>query len=205
MAPTRTRPALSLLTLLSLLSAAAAHMVVTYPGWRGNNLISNGTVHTGVLGIDRDRDGNLAFPYGMQFMYPCTCPFPGRRKQRRPLIQPGGGLPTSTNRTKWPVNGGALALQPGWNANHPMAHMYVNIGWGTEPLNMSNSLVPLFQITAPTNEPYNSSFCLPQIGMPANAAARVGDNATIQIIESTIHGASLYTVLLSPLLFICNH
>jgi hypothetical protein len=31
-----------------------AHTVITYPGWRGNN-----------LGI------NTAFPYGMQWSYPC--------------------------------------------------------------------------------------------------------------------------------------
>lgn len=31
-----------------------AHTVITYPGWRGNNLIQNET-----------------FPYGMQWSYPC--------------------------------------------------------------------------------------------------------------------------------------
>lgn len=42
---------------ISLLLAAvvSAHSVITYPGWRGNNLITNET-----------------FPYGMQWMYPCT-------------------------------------------------------------------------------------------------------------------------------------
>jgi hypothetical protein len=32
----------------------AAHTVITYPGWRGDNLVTNDT-----------------FPYGMQWMYPC--------------------------------------------------------------------------------------------------------------------------------------
>lgn len=43
-------------TLLTLASAAlaSAHTVITYPGWRGNNL--------------KDND---EFPYGMQWMYPC--------------------------------------------------------------------------------------------------------------------------------------
>ena len=43
-------------TLLAIASAAvvSAHTVITYPGWRGNNLVTN---HT--------------FPYGMQWMYPC--------------------------------------------------------------------------------------------------------------------------------------
>ena len=31
-----------------------AHTVLTYPGWRGDNLVTNDT-----------------FPYGMQWMYPC--------------------------------------------------------------------------------------------------------------------------------------
>ena len=49
---------------------AAAHLQIGYPGWRGNNLITNGTIHEGVLGID-EQDGEITFPYGMQWMYPC--------------------------------------------------------------------------------------------------------------------------------------
>lgn len=43
-------------TLLTVAGAvlASAHTIITYPGWRGNNLITNGS-----------------FPYGMQWMYPC--------------------------------------------------------------------------------------------------------------------------------------
>ena len=43
-------------SLLTLAGAAvvSAHSVITYPGWRGDNLITNDT-----------------FPYGMQWMYPC--------------------------------------------------------------------------------------------------------------------------------------
>jgi hypothetical protein len=36
------------------LSTVQAHTVITYPGWRGDNLITNET-----------------WPYGMQWMYPC--------------------------------------------------------------------------------------------------------------------------------------
>lgn len=43
-----------LLALLSAATLSAAHSIITYPGWRGNNLITNDT-----------------FPYGMQWMYPC--------------------------------------------------------------------------------------------------------------------------------------
>ena len=43
-----------LLSTLALVALASSHSVITYPGWRGNNLIQNETV-----------------PYGMQWMYPC--------------------------------------------------------------------------------------------------------------------------------------
>lgn len=29
-------------------------------------------------------------------------------------MYPCGGMPMSTNRSLWPVSGGALAIQPGW-------------------------------------------------------------------------------------------
>jgi hypothetical protein len=101
-------------------------------------------------------------------------------------------LPTSTNRTKWPTTGGAVAVQPGWFAGHGKAFFYVNLGLGTIPPNMSHVMVPPFQIIGPTTNPYPGSFCLPQVGMPANLSVNVGDNATIQVIETAVHGASLY-------------
>ena len=42
-------------------------------------------------------------------------------------------MPTSTNRTKWPVTGGAVGFQPGWFSGHKTALLYVNLGLGTEP------------------------------------------------------------------------
>lgn len=59
----------SLLALLSAAALSSAHTVITYPGWRGDNLITNDT-----------------FPYGMQWMYPCRSPIlvslPNLIKQR---------------------------------------------------------------------------------------------------------------------------
>jgi hypothetical protein len=43
---------------LLLLGLGDAHTVLTYPGWRGDNLVTNDT-----------------FPYGMQWMYPCEYSF----------------------------------------------------------------------------------------------------------------------------------
>lgn len=151
-----------------------AHTVLSYPGWRGNNLFTNGTIYPGVLGIDQV-NGTTAFPYGAAWMYPC------------------GGLPTSQNRTLWPIKGGAIAIQPGWFANHPTALFYINMGFGNEPLNMSNSMVPVFQISGPSRDPYPGTFCLPQVPLPANASVKAGDNATIQVIQTALHGAALYS------------
>lgn len=107
---------------------------------------------------------------------------------------PGGGLPVAQNRTKWPVTGGALAFQPGWFNGHKTAFIYINIGLGTSPLNYSHPMVPVFQLTGPTNLMYPGTFCLPQIPLPANITYNVGDNATIQLIETAVHGAALYSV-----------
>lgn len=45
----------STISALLLAATASAHIVISYPGWRGNNLITNDS-----------------FPYGMQWTYPCT-------------------------------------------------------------------------------------------------------------------------------------
>ncbi|KAF2015581.1 hypothetical protein BU24DRAFT_180833 [Aaosphaeria arxii CBS 175.79] len=161
-------------------SLVSAHTVIVYPGWRGNNIMTNGTesptdpsIKPGSLGINYD-NGTLGFPYGMQWMYPC------------------GGMPTSTNRTKWPLQGGAISIQPGWFPGHSLAQFYINMGFGNEPLNYSHAMLPVFQITGPANVQYNGSFCLPQVPLPANYTPSIGDNATIQVIELAQHGAALY-------------
>ncbi|KAK0749145.1 hypothetical protein B0T18DRAFT_98601 [Schizothecium vesticola] len=152
-------------TLLCIAGAllASAHTVITYPGWRGNNLIT-------------DED----FPYGMQWMYPC------------------GGIPLTSNRTFWPVTGGAIAFQPGWFQGHSTAFIYINMGLGTEgpdhgPANMSLAMVPPFQIIGPTKNPFPGTMCLPQVPLPANVHVKAGDNATIQVVELALHGASLFS------------
>lgn len=153
-----------LLTLIALCSSLiSAHTVITYPGWRGDNLITNET-----------------FPYGMQWMYPC------------------GGMGTTTNRTLWPLLGGAIAIQPGWFQGHATAFFYINLGFGTDgpdngPQNMSFPMIPVFEIAGPSKGPYPGTFCLPQVPLPANTTVNVGDNATIQVVEVAVHGASLYS------------
>lgn len=103
-------------------------------------------------------------------------------------------MPTTTNRTKWPVGGGAVAIQPGWFQGHQTALIYINLGLGTIPPNMSHPMVAPFQITGPTNNPYPGTICLPQVPLPANISVKPGDHATIQVIETAKHGAALYNV-----------
>ncbi|KAL9611987.1 MAG: hypothetical protein Q9167_003387 [Letrouitia subvulpina] len=157
--------------LSTLFSFVSSHTVITYPGWRGDNLKESGSiVDANGLGVGE----NNTYPYGMQWIYPC------------------GGMPMSQNRTKWPVTGGAIGIQPGWFRGHSQAFFYINMGEGTVPLNYSLPMQSVFEITGPSNELYPGSFCLPQVPLPANFTARIGQNATIQIIETAQHGAALY-------------
>lgn len=153
----------SILLAAASATLASAHTVMVYPGWRGDNLVTNET-----------------FPYGMQWMYPC------------------GGMKTTTNRTYWPVSGGAVSFQPGWFQGHASAQIFINLGFGTDgpdggPPNMSNPMVPQFGIIGPSKNPYPGTICLPQVPLPVNASVKAGDNATIQVVELAVHGASLYS------------
>lgn len=109
-------------------------------------------------------------------------------------------MPQTTNRSYWPVDGGAVSIQPGWFMGHSKAFFYVNIGIiepGQEaPPNMSHPVVPPFQILGPTNQEYAGQFCLPQVPMPVNVTLVEGQNITLQVIEVAQHGASLYSVCL---------
>lgn len=109
----------------------------------------------------------------------------------------GGGMPISTNRTLWPITGGAVGVQPGWFPGHASAFFYINLGAGSIPPNYSLPMQPVFQILGPSNVQYDGSFCLPQVPLPANFTAKVGDNATIQVVETAQHGAALYNVRVS--------
>jgi len=158
--------------LLFLSSLVSAHNVITYPGWRGDNLHSNGTAEeSSGLGVGP----NNTYPYGMQWMYPC------------------GGMSMTTNRTKWPIGGGAVAVQPGWFTNHPTAFMYINLGIGTTPQNYSMNMVPVFQIVGPSKFAYPGGFCLPQVPLPQGYVPQIGDNASIQVVEAALHGAGLFS------------
>lgn len=98
----------------------------------------------------------------------------------------------SENRTAWPIKGGAIAFQPGWFSGHSSAFMYFNLGLGNNPTNYSFVMQNGLNIMGPSKEPWPGTFCLPQVPMPAGLRVNVGDNATIQVIETALHGAALY-------------
>src|SRR4051812_31099696 len=119
---------------------------------------------------------NETFPFGMQWMYPC------------------GGIGPSTNRTAWPINGGALAFQPGWFAGHLQNLMYVNLCVGAEPQNCSLPMVPAFQLRGPSDNPYPGTVCLPQVPLPEGFKPKKGDLASIQLVQALKHGGVTYNV-----------
>lgn len=165
---------LCVVAIATFLQAIQAHTVITYPGWRGDNLHSSGTVQD-TNGLSSLQTGNgTLHPFGMQWEYPC------------------GGMPMSTNRTKWPIKGGAIAFQPGWFSGHSSAFMYFNLGIGNNPDNYSFVMQNGLNIVGPAREPWPGTFCLPQVPLPAGMKVNVGDNATIQVIETALHGAALY-------------
>jgi hypothetical protein len=168
-------------TLLVLLPAiASCHTVISYPGWRGDNLLVNGSVEeTNGLGVGISI-GQLAYLYGMQWIYPC------------------GGLPIASNRTSWPVSGSAVAFQPGWFAGHNEALVYINIGFGDVPYNYSVPLRPRLESFGPSSNPYPGTVCIPDLSVPAGFHVKPGDHATIQVVEAAVHGAAMYSVCISP-------
>lgn len=81
---------------------------------------------------------------------------------------------------------------------HKTATFYINIGINgpgdVAPPNMSHPVVPAFQITGPVNTAYPGTFCLPQVPLVPNVTFNIGDNITIQVIETAQHGAAIYNV-----------
>ena len=66
-----------LLLLVVMISVAEAHLSISYPRSRGCNLAKNGTVgETNGLSVATtttpDGSDEPIYPYGMQFLYPCT-------------------------------------------------------------------------------------------------------------------------------------
>ncbi|KAI9163731.1 hypothetical protein HJFPF1_05354 [Paramyrothecium foliicola] len=148
---------------LVLAAVASAHIVISYPGWRGNNLISNET-----------------FPYGMQWMFPCG----GLNYPRNHTYWPisGGAIAFQPGWFKGHETA-FVYVNMGFGTDGPYGG----------PHNMTHPMVSPFQILGPSNGPYPGTVCLTQVPLPKNASVEIGDRATIQIVELAIHGAALYS------------
>jgi hypothetical protein len=152
-------------TLIFLASAAlsTAHTVITYPGWRGNNLITNDT-----------------FPYGMQWMYPCGGM--GLTQNRTFWSTKGGAIAMQPGWFQG-HDTATIYINLGIGTEGP----------GGSPGNMSLSMNPPFGITGPSKNPYPGTICLPQVALPKGLEVRAGENATIQVVELALHGAALFS------------
>jgi hypothetical protein len=154
------------------------------------------------------------FPWGMQYTFPCE--FDGAVRIREAnisllscsllTISPlclGGGMPLSTNRTNWPVGGGAISIAPGLAPGFKNSFIYINIA-KTEanalaPGNFSRLAMPPLAITGRDDlNPWPGQFCLPQVPMPAGVQFNVGDLATIQVVQVAANGQAVYNVSVTP-------
>jgi hypothetical protein len=146
-----------------LAAVARAHIVVSYPLWRGNNLITNAT-----------------FPYGMQWMFPCGGMNVTQNRTYWPTT--GGAVAFQPG---W-FQGHKTAF------THINLGLYED-GPDGGPLNFTGQMKSVFQIVGPTNNPFPGTVCFPQVSLPANTSVKAGQKATIQIVELAQHGAALYS------------
>ncbi|KAM4060981.1 GPI anchored protein [Hirsutella rhossiliensis] len=151
------------LVALALATLASAHSVITYPGWRGNNLITNET-----------------YPYGMQWIYPCGGTTLTKNRTYWPTT--GGAVAFQPGWFRGHANA-LIYVNLGLGSEGPDGG----------PINMSNPMVHPFQLIGPTNNPFPGTVCLPQVPLPANTTVKAGDKATIQVVELAQHGAALYS------------
>ncbi|KAH7358709.1 hypothetical protein B0T11DRAFT_330471 [Plectosphaerella cucumerina] len=153
----------STISALALAASASAHIVISYPGWRGNSLITN-----------------KEFPYGMQWTFPCG---------GTPLTTNRTYWPTTGGAVAFQPGW----FQGHATAEIYVNIGFGDAGPDGGPLNFSSPLTTPFQILGPSKNPYPGTVCLPQLAMPKNVTVKAGDNATIQVIELAMHGAALYS------------
>ncbi|KAI9774690.1 MAG: hypothetical protein M1840_002939 [Geoglossum simile] len=100
--------------------------------------------------------------------------------------RPCGGVNQSlsdSNRTDWPIDGGSVSITPG----HPWAITYVNLGLGG-----SNTTVFNISLIHGFNQTGNGTFCIPKIPISSKLGIQDGQTATIQVIQISETGSSLY-------------
>ncbi|KAH6608801.1 hypothetical protein Trco_002147 [Trichoderma cornu-damae] len=157
------RRMLAAMCLLALPLLSWAHTVIVYPGWRGNNLVTNDT-----------------FPYGMQWMYPCG----GVPLTTNRTYWPTTGGPISFQ-PGWFVGHATAMLQVNLGLGTD--------GPDGGPLEMAYQIVPPFSILGPSNNPFPGTICLDKVSTPTDIGIKAGVNATIQVLMTAQHGAALFS------------
>ncbi|KAI1073547.1 hypothetical protein F5B20DRAFT_574717 [Whalleya microplaca] len=153
----------SIILAVAASTLATAHTVITYPGWRGDNLIQNAT-----------------FPYGMQWLYPCG----GMNLTTNRTYWPTTGGAVAFQPGWFQGHQTAfLYVNLGFGTDGPDGG----------PLNLSFPMISPFQLIGASKGPYPGTMCLPQVPLPTNLSFNAGDNATIQVVEIAQHGAALFS------------
>ncbi|KXJ96177.1 hypothetical protein Micbo1qcDRAFT_231269 [Microdochium bolleyi] len=95
--------------------------------------------------------------------------------------RPCAGANVTTNRTAYPIGGGAVELE----LHHPWAYVWVNLALGSNSSNFNISLTPnLYNISG------SGDFCWPLLPIPVQIPE--GTNATLQVVTGGANGQALY-------------
>ncbi|KAF3492206.1 uncharacterized protein GIQ15_01723 [Arthroderma uncinatum] len=100
--------------------------------------------------------------------------------------RPCGGVNVTHNRTQWPVDGGSILFKP----SHHWALTYVNLGLGDD-----DSIIFNTTLVHGFNQTGNGTFCFPKISIPTNLGIQDGTNASLQLVQVSDGGSSLYNCM----------
>ncbi|KAK7740619.1 hypothetical protein SLS62_011060 [Diatrype stigma] len=100
---------------------------------------------------------------------------------------PCAGFPVTSNRTEWPLAGGALAVE----THQPWEIFHINIGLGNDPRVFNKTLTPFH-----VNITGKGTACIPLVRVPIGIGYD-RQNATLQVVSYSSLGQALYNVNVS--------
>lgn len=160
-----------LTSVVALATVVTAHFSIEYPEERGDSFATGAS----------------------QWIYPCKSPpsssglsiLQSFSQTNNPPSGANVNQTTSTNRTLWPLSGGAVAL----DLHHPWTYVYINLGLGTSYPTFNISLTPeLLNVTG------NGTYCIPAIKLPTGLTINEGQQASVQVVTGGQSGSALYNV-----------
>ncbi|KAK0654806.1 hypothetical protein B0T16DRAFT_395703 [Cercophora newfieldiana] len=156
-------------TIFGVLLASAqvqAHAVLTYPAWRGNNLLSN-----------------ESFPFGMARTYPCG----GMPLTTNRTFYPLDGSGAFAFEPGW---------SPGHGLNAVYINLCIGPGEGSDAKEVANCSLTItgpLELKGPHDNQYEGQVCIPRLGLPKGVVPKKGDLASLQVVQIVKHGAALYS------------